>query len=381
MYGKLDTRIERVDVYLVGLPVVRPFRIAGGAVTEPGKPAVRVLVKVTDTDGVTGWGEATPLPSWTYETWESIVAAVREYLAPAARGHPVWDLDGLHRRFDRVIQRGFSIGAPLAKASVDLAVHDLVGRRLGVPVGVWRGSRRLEVIELAWVVSSDTREEAVDSVEEGLQLGYRAFKVKVGLHDEDEDVALVEAVRERAGTGFLWVDANQAYRPQEALRMARRLSQFGVAVFEQPLRANDLLGLRWLRERSPVPVALDETLRHPEDLHTAIQLGCLDVAIAKVQRNAGLWWSWRLCAAAEDAGLQLMGSGLTDSDLGLAASLHLFSAFGVRYPVDLNGRQFIESPYAIQTVRVEGGRAFVPERAGLGVEVDEQAVRRLARPE
>ncbi len=378
MYGQLDARIERVDVYLVGLPVLRPFRIAGGAVTEPGRPAPRVLVKVTDTDGATGWGEATPLPSWTYETWESIVTTVRGYLAPVARGHPVWDLDGLHRRFDSVIQRGFSIGAPLAKASVDMAVHDLVGRRLGLPVGVWRGSRRLEQIELAWVVSSATREEAVASVEEGLESGYRAFKVKVGLHSEDEDVAIVRAVRERAGSGFLWVDANQAYRPQEALRMARRLSEFGVAVFEQPLRANDLLGLRWLRERSPIPVALDETLRHPEDLVTAVRLGCLDVAIAKVQRNAGLWLSWRLCAAAEDAGLDLMGSGLTDSDLGLAASLHLFAGFGVGHPVDLNGRQFLQSPYAVRTVRVADGRAWVPDGPGLGVDVDEDAVHRLA---
>lgn len=378
MYGKLDARIDRVDVYAVGLPARRPFSISGGVVTRAGQPAPRVLVKVTDTDGAAGWGEATPLPSWTYETTESIVATLRAYLGPAVRGHPVWDLDGLHRLLDRTIQRGFSVGAPLAKSALDVAVHDLVGKRLGLPVGVWRGARRVEVIPLAWVVSSGGVEEAVASVDEGLSLGYTAFKVKVGLHEEAEDVAIVRAVRERAGSGFLWVDANQAYGAQQALRVARRLADLEVAVFEQPLRANDLLGLAWLRERSPIPVALDETLRHPQDLVTAVRLGCLDVAIAKVQRNAGLWLSWKLCAAAEDSGLDLMGSGLTDSDVGLAASLHLFSAFGLRYPADLNGRQFLESPYLVRTVEVEGGRAKVPSGPGLGVEVDEEAVQRLS---
>ncbi|MCS7235018.1 MAG: enolase C-terminal domain-like protein [Armatimonadota bacterium] len=378
MAAGLQARIERVDVYVVGLPVRRAFAVSGGEVTRVGHPAVRVLVKVTDTDGVWGWGEATPLPSWTYETTESIVGTLRGHLVPAVVGHPVWDLDGLHQLFDRVIQRGFSIGAPLAKAALDVAVHDLIGRRLGVPVGIWRGARRLDDVELAWVVSSGSVEEARASVEEGLAAGYRAFKVKIGLHSEEEDVEIVRAVRDRVNRAFLWVDANQAYRPQEALRVARRLADLEVAVFEQPLRANDLLGLAWLRERSPIPIALDETLRHPQDLLTAVRLGSLDVAIAKVQRSAGLWLSWKLCALAEDSGIEVMGSGLTDSDIGLAASLHLFSAFGVRHPADLNGRQFIESPYAVETVRVEGGRAQVPTAPGLGVEVDEQVVRRLS---
>ncbi|MDR7387780.1 MAG: enolase C-terminal domain-like protein, partial [Armatimonadota bacterium] len=95
-------------------------------------------------------------------------------------------------------------------------------------------------------------------------------------------------------------------------------------------------------------------------------------------RNAGLWLSWRLCELVEESGLDLMGSGLTDSDLGLAASLHLFGGFGLRHPADLNGRQFLESPYAVQTVQVEGGYARVPVAPGLGVEVDEGAVRRLS---
>jgi muconate cycloisomerase len=240
------------------------------------------------------------------------------------------------------------------------------------------GQRRGDRIDLGWIVSGQSPAEVADSVAEGRDLGYRAFKVKVGLHDEETDAAVVAAVRENAPAATLWVDANQAYTVPAALGMARRLDGLGVTAFEQPLPANDIAGLRRLRDASPIPVALDESLRHPSDLATFIRLEAVDVAIAKVQRSGGLTLSRRLCALAEDSGVRLMGSGLTDSDVGLAASLHLFAAYGIDTPVDLNGRQFIESPYAGPTVRIEAGTAHVPDGPGLGVEVDEAIVRELA---
>ncbi|MFC0506702.1 mandelate racemase/muconate lactonizing enzyme family protein [Micromonospora costi] len=370
--------IDRVETFAVALPTLRSFGVSGGSVTVAGRPSIRILVKVS-ADGVAGWGEATPIPAWTYETAESIVSTIDRYLAPAVLGRPCWDLDGVTTAFDRAINRGFSIGAPLAKSAVDVALHDLLGRALGVPVGVLWGQRRQETIALGWIVSGQTADEVADCVAEGLDLGYRAFKVKVGLHSEAEDTAVVRAVREAAPDAPLWVDANQGYTADTALRMARRMADLGVSAFEQPLPANDVAGLRRLREASPVPVALDESLRHPSDLATFVKLGAVDVAIAKVQRSGGLTLSRRLCALAEDSGVRLMGSGLTDSDLGLAASLHLFAAFGIDTPVDLNGRQFVRSSYATgATVEVAKGTARVPTGPGLGVDVDETVVRELA---
>lgn len=370
--------IDAVETYAVALPTIRSFGVSGGSVAVAGTPSIRVLVKVT-ADGVTGWGEATPIPAWTYETAESIVTTIDRYLAPAILGRPAWDLDGVTTTFDRAINRGFTIGAPLAKCAVDVALHDLLGRALGVSVGVLWGQRRRETIQLGWIVSGQTAAEVADAVAEGSGLGYEAFKVKVGLHSEAEDAAVVRAVREAAPDAALWVDANQAYTVDGALRMAHRLADLDVTTFEQPLPANDVAGQRRLRETSPIPVALDESLRHPSDLATFVKLNAVDVAIAKVQRSGGLTLSRRLCALAEDAGVRLMGSGLTDSDLGLAASLHLFAAYGIDTPVDLNGRQFLTSSYATgATVEIKEGAARVPTGPGLGVEVDESVVRELA---
>jgi muconate cycloisomerase len=375
--GLADLTIERIETFAVALPTRRSFGVSGGSIAVAGRPSVRVLVKVS-ADGVHGWGEATPIPAWTYETAESIVTTVDRYLAPAVVGRAAWDLDGVDSAFDRAINRGFTIGAPLAKSAVDVALHDLLGRAAGVPMGVLWGRRRTEAIELGWIVSGQSPAEVGDSVAEGRDLGYGAFKVKIGLHDEATDIAVVAAVREHAPGAPLWVDANQAYTVPAALRVARALDGLGVTAFEQPLPANDIAGLRRLRDACPVPVALDESLRHPGDLATFVRLEAVDIAIAKVQRSGGLTLSHRLCALAQDSGVQLMGSGLTDSDLGLAASLHLFAAYGVDTPVDLNGRQFIESPYAGATVRIDGGTAHVPDGPGLGVEVDETVVRELA---
>ncbi|MEV4318908.1 enolase C-terminal domain-like protein [Actinocrispum sp. NPDC049592] len=370
--------IDRVETFAVPLPTLRSFGVSGGSIATVGKPSIRVLVKVTAGDHF-GWGEATPIPAWTYETQESIVSTIDGYLAPAIIGLPAWDLDGVTTAFDRAINRGFSIGSPLAKSAVDVALHDLLGRALGVAVGVLWGQRRLSSIQLGWVVSGQGPSEVAAAVAEGSDLGYRAFKVKIGLHAEEVDLAIVAAVRSAAPDAPLWVDANQAYSVGEAVRISHALADLGVTAFEQPLPANDVAGLQRLRDRSAIPVALDESLRHPTDMSTFVRLGAVDVAIAKVQRSGGLTLSRRLCQLAQDSGVRVMGSGLTDSDLGLAASLHLFSAFGVDTPVDLNGRQFIDSVYATgETVKIADGMATVPTGPGLGVEVDEELVRSLS---
>ncbi|MFF4772640.1 mandelate racemase/muconate lactonizing enzyme family protein [Microtetraspora fusca] len=370
--------VERVETFVVELPSIRSFSISGGSVTTEGKPTERVLVKITAGDR-TGWGEATPTPAWTYETVESISTTIHGYLAPALIGRRAWDLDGACAAYEKVINRGLTIGSPIAKSALDIALHDLLGRALGVSVGVLWGQRRLDRIRLGWIVAGQTPAEVRQAVEEGRAQGYQAYKVKVGLHDEATDVSVVAAVREAAPDAPIWVDANQAYTVDGALRMARRLADLDVSAFEQPLPANDVTGLRRLRDHSPLPVALDESLRHPSDLATFVKLDAVDIAIAKVQRSGGLTLSRRLCQLAEDAGLRIMGSGLTDTDLGFAASLHLFAAFGVDTPVDLNGRQFVHSAYVGDgTVEVVDGTALVPTGPGLGVEVDEDAVRSLA---
>ncbi|GIW09500.1 MAG: mandelate racemase [Dehalococcoidia bacterium] len=377
-----DVRVAAVDVFVVDLPAKAVFQLAGGLMSSPEAPTPRVLTRVTGENGLVGWGESTPCPSWSYETTESIYTTLVKYLAPCAIGRPVWDLDGLHRAMDRAIMPGISTGQPIAKAGLDLAFYDLLGKTLGLSISQLLGGKQRDQIALGWIISSDRPDVGAELARQGLDAGYDAFKVKIGIHGERGDYEMVAAVRQVIGPDrFLWVDANQGYVADQALRMARRLEALGVAAFEQPLPANDLVGMKRLMDATTIPIALDEAVRSPSDLALYVRLNAVEVAIVKVQRSAGLWGARQFGEIAEASGVRLMGSGLTDSDVGLAASLHLYARFGIDTPVDLNGRQFVESCYVgAQTVRVEGGTAYVPEGPGLGVEVDEEKVAFYRRP-
>lgn len=370
-----DAKIELVKATTLALPAIGTFHLAGGTFSEEGSPTLRVLVEVRASNGVRGFAEVTPCPNWCYETVESITSTIRHHLGPALLGTPVWDLDGLHRTMDRVIHPGVSIGQPLAKSGIDVAVHDIIARTLGVPLYVLLGGKRVDRLQLSFLVSALSPDEAAELTRAGLKLGYTAFKVKIGIQGEHEDLAIVHAVRDEAGDGaFIWVDANQGYTLDVAMRQARRLADLGVAAFEQPLRGNSIGQFRRLVQLGALPIAIDESIVSVTDLLEYIRNDAIDIAVAKVQRSAGLWYARQQCALAEAAGIQLFGSGLCETDLGMAVGAHLFAAFGITAPCDLNGRQFVGSAYLKKRTHVENGWLLVPDGPGTGVEVDDELV-------
>jgi muconate cycloisomerase len=370
-------KIATLDVFVLGFPFKSVFVLAGGIAGSANQLSHRVLVKLTTESGAVGWGEATPTPRWTYETTETIVGTLRRYLAPAVTGIEVWNFEALHRAMDRAISPGVTTGSPLAKSAIDVAAHDALGRALNVPVYQLLGACRRTSFDLTWMVSVQRPDEAERAVAEGLEAGYTMFDAKIGMHGEAGDLELLRRTRRAAGERSLQVDANRGYRVDAAIRQARRFEELGIALFEQPLDGFNLSGYRRLCAASPVPIGIDESLRSVPDLLEYVRAEAIGVAVAKVQRNAGLHRSRQLCEAALAAGLELSLSGLTETDLGLAAGLHLAAAFDIN-PLQLNGPQYIETDYLRERVWRGGGQVTLPGGPGLGVEVDEAHVRRHA---
>jgi muconate cycloisomerase len=367
-------KIAAVEVFVINFRQKAAFVMAGGVAATPGSPSPRVLVKVSTDEGAAGWGEATPTPRWTYETTETIVSTLRRYLAPAVIGLEAWDLDAVHRAMDRAISPGVTMGSPLAKSAIDVALYDALARRQGVPVYTLLGRRRRTEFDLTWMVTTMTPADGDRMAREGLEAGYDCFECKIGMHGERGDIELIERTRTIIGGRTLQVDANRGYRVDGALRQARRMDALGVTLFEQPLNGMSLSGFRRLATTSPVPIGIDETLRSLPDLLEYVRHDAINVAVAKVQRNGGFWYSRQLCEMAEAAGLGLSLSGLTETDLGLAAGMHLAAAFDIS-PLQLNGPQFIDTTFLRERVWKGGGRVRLPEGPGLGVEVDEAYVR------
>lgn len=369
-------KIERIETYPVRYPTVGRFKFFESPDGKPlGRPAV--LVKITADNGLYGWGQSVPVQSWSYETLESAEAALRVYIAPRLIGYDAFDLHGIHLVMNQTIAPGFTTGAPIAKSGIDMALHDLCAKQAGLSLAQWWGRPSGGVVNLSWTLNPVKLDEIDRLIDDGWNRGYRNFNVKVA-PDLNYDLELCRRVKERVPDGFLWADANGGYDLPTALRASRKLAEIGVAVLEQPLRPNQISGYRRLRRQGALPIILDESVIAPRDLIEWIRLDLLDGVAMKPARCGGLLSARRQIEIVEDAGLMFLGSGLTDPDVSLSASLALYAAFGLRYPAALNGPQFlahsvIETPY-----QPLDGALPAPNGPGLGVEVDEDKLAAIA---
>lgn len=362
--------ITKVEVFPAPYRVTAFFRF----LPKPERPSV--LVKITAEDKSYGWGQSVPLPTWSYETPESAAMALESYLGPAIIGKNPFDLPAIHASMNKAISPSFSTGMPIAKAGIDLALHDLMGKLAKRSVAELWGRTPAKSVTLSWTVNARSLDEAAQLVDEGKSKGYRHFNLKVA-PDPKFDLELVTRVRKLAPDAFLWIDANGGYDLATALRMARKFADAGVDAFEQPIAPNRITGLRELKKLAALPIILDEGVVSSVELVEYIRLGVIDGLSTKPARTAGLWDSRKQVEIVQQAGLMFLGSGLTDPDVSLAASLQLFGAYNLQHPAALNGLQFLASSYLKTPFQVRDGALEVPNGPGLGVEVDEEKVRKV----
>ena len=242
--------IRAIEVFPVRYPVTAYFKFF----PKPERHAV--FVKVSCEDGTAGWGQSVPLPTWSYETLESVTSTLRQYLAPALVGHDPTDIAGAHQLMRKAIASSFSTGMPIAKAGLDLALHDVTGKLAGKSIAELWGRKPLERIPLSWTVNVQAIEDVSPLMAEGRKRGYRHFNIKVA-PDPKFDLALAREVRRLAPQCFLWADGNGGYDTDTALSVAPKLRDAGVDVLEQPVAPNNLTGLAALKKQGALPVILD----------------------------------------------------------------------------------------------------------------------------
>lgn len=366
--------IERIELFGVRYPMTGYFKFFAGAHGAQGRAAV--IVKMTASDGSVGWGQSVPIAKWSYETLETALLVMREYYAPVLIGRDPTDIEGAHAAMDKEIAPAFSTGMPISRAGLDLALHDLTGKLRGQSLAELWGRPPGGVITLSWTVNARTLDEVEDLVAAGRARGYRHFNIKVA-PDPDFDVALAAAVRKLAPDAFLWADANGGYSPETGLAVAPRLADAGVDVLEAPLKPNRIAGYRALKAQGALPILMDEGIVSPVELVEFHRLGMLDGVAMKPARCGGLWSNRRQIEYCEQHGLIWLGSGLTDPDISLAATTGLYAAFGLAKPAALNGPQFLTADVLATPLRIADGVAHVPDGPGLGVVVDEDALRDL----
>lgn len=368
-------RIVSVDIARVDYPLVGEFKFF----KTQARPTV--VLRLTDDNGLEGWGQSVPVETWTYETIESVETTLRHYLAPAVLGVDPSDIVDIHARMERAIRPSFSVGQPLCKAAVDLACYDLWGRQTRKPVSALLGGARTDTIRLSWTINAPTLGGAEALLEQGRAHGYSNFNIKVGSpQTTDYDLDLVRMVTTFAPAGFHWCDANTSYDLDRALAMAPKLADLGLKALESPLPPNRFRDYQALKRQGALPILMDEGIVAPTEVDEFIALDMFDGIAMKVARCGGLWNATRIATLLREHGLLLYASGLTDPELSMAASAHFFSWAGLDLPAALNGPQYIaERGTGDAAFRARGDIMRVPAGPGLGIVIGD-TIRRALQP-
>ncbi|MHB0960382.1 MAG: mandelate racemase/muconate lactonizing enzyme family protein [Pirellulaceae bacterium] len=367
----MQCTIARIESFPVNYPTIGRFKFLEGPRGERlGRQTL--VIKITGDDGTVGWGQSVPSHRWSYETQESVQTTIREYIAPSLLGLNAFDTDAVQTAMDQIIAPSFSTGQPICKAGIDLALFDLTGQRSGQAASERWGRQGQTEIRLSWTLNPRTLDELPAMIEEGQRKGYRNFNVKVA-PEAEFDVEMCRMIRRTVPEGFLWADANGGYDEATALAVAPKLADVGVDVLEQPVRPNRLRAHQMLKRQGALPIILDEGVVNHAELEEFIRLGMLDGVAIKVARCGGLTEARRMIELVEQHGLLFLGSGLTDPDISLAASLLLYGAYNLQYPAALNGPQYLANHSILKRpLCVVGDCLAVPDGPGLGIEVDER---------
>ena len=360
--------IRAVEVRVARRRYRRAFQISSG--TTPELLSVLVMLHAQGTDHV-GLGETTPMTAYSGQTPAGIVEALEAYLAPAVTGHDLFDLAGLHRCMDQAIR-----GQWLAKAALDMAVLDLQGKVLGLPVACLLGGRVRPQVPLAWVIGLGDIDDIVAEAAVQAGQGYRHIKVKVGMGPR-RDVELVRALRQALPDDVdVAVDANEGYDFETALWVLRRMEVAGVSLVEQPLPSWDLEGMARLCRAVDIPIMADESL---QTLHDALELarrGAADVFNIKILKVGGLYRARQVAAVAEAAGIPVKVGSMPELGLATLAGAHFAAATpGATVPADLIGPLMVEGDILQQpqlTPEACPGVLPLPEGPGLGARLASQ---------
>ncbi|MDC0712520.1 dipeptide epimerase [Stigmatella sp. ncwal1] len=333
-----------LNAHAVELPLRHAWTIARGTSTSKRN----VLVELRS-GAHTGLGEAAPNVRYG-ESAETVLEALR-VLAPVVAGR-----DPRHfREVSEALQAAMP-GHGAAKAAVDIALHDLAGKMLGVPLyRVW-GVDPARMPLTSFSIGIDEPETLARKVREAEP--YPVLKVKLGAERVREVFGAVRS----ATSKVIRVDANEAWRPDEALAHIEWLATQGVELVEQPLPAADVEGARWLRARSPLPLVADEALVHASDVPRLAE-GYHGINV-KLQKAGGIREALRTLDVARACGLKVMIGCMVETSVGIAAAAHLGPLADW---LDLDGNLLLtEDPF--QGHPVEEGRIRLLEGPGLGVE-------------
>lgn len=349
-----------IDIKLgtISVPLKKPFKTALRTVYN----VEDVIVKIITDTGNVGYGEAPPTGVITGDTRGSIIGAIEDHIGKAIMGMEIENIEEIMKKIDQSI-----IGNTSAKAAVDIAIYDLFGQLHRAPVYKILGGYRKEIITDITISVNSPEEMAKDSLE-AVNLGYKTLKIKVG-KDASIDIERMKAIRAAVGYDVdLRIDANQGWKAKEAVITLKRMEDAGLDIefVEQPVKAHDIEGLKFVTDNISIPVLADESIYSPMDTLKILQLRAADLVNIKLMKTGGIHNALKICSIAETYGVECMIGCMLEAKVSVTAAVHLAAAKSIITKIDLDG------PVLCSEDPVDGGAIFkdykitLTDEAGFG---------------
>ena len=358
--------IKSVEAFGIQLPLNKIVLMSGVELSV----VETLLIRIEADNGLVGWGEASSAPTHGGASLADMLKSFHDEIHSFLIGKNVLELSGLTYQLNRLAKNAKS-----TVAAVDVALFDLLGKHLGVPVHVLLGGAKRHQVPPLWLIGNSSIEKDLIEADKKWHDGYRFFKLKLGVKSLDDDIALTTAMREKFGSSLqMCSDANMGMNLEQATRYVQAVKDTGLAYLEQPLHKKDIAGTQALVKVSPIPIGLDESVTSVDDILQAAKDGVQGVSL-KTLKLGGLSGVISASHICEAFGLQMnLASKMAETGIGAAALLHLSAVLpNVNWGVSPT-HLYLDQDVVSHQDKPMNGFFNISSLPGLGVTVNEDVI-------
>lgn len=371
----MPSTVESVEAILVDIPTIRPHKLSVATMAVQ----TMVIVRLRDSDGIEGLGEATTIGGLAYgpESPESVKVTIDRYAAPLLMGRPLSHINTLKVTLNAVIR-----GNALARSALETALLDLQGKRLGRPVSALLGGAVHRHLPVLWTLASgDTRRDIEEAQSLVAERRHCDFKLKIGSRPLMDDVRHVAAIKDALGDrASVRVDVNQAWDEATAARGMAELQAAGIDLVEQPTPMKGLHALARLAGKFHLPILADEAVADATDAFNLAAAGFAGAYALKIGKSGGPARALEMATVATAAGIGVYGGTLLEGSIGTAAALHAWATLDrVHWGTEMFGPLLMKDDIVVTPLRYHDNGVDIPDRPGLGMEIDEDKLEHYRR--
>jgi L-alanine-DL-glutamate epimerase-like enolase superfamily enzyme len=377
-------KITKIECFPTSSPIAKPQVMSGLTVTSINS----VVVKIHTDEGIAGFAETGDCSPWYMgETQDSIMTLINHVFGPKILlGEDPFNVEKVVARMDYGVKYNNQ-----AKAVIDFVLHDIMGKKLGVPAYKLLGGLSNEKIMLGFVIGASKPQELIKEGQKALEAGFHSLKIKVGALTAEQDIANIKALREALGPDVrIMIDANAGWHYYQALEILKKMEKYDLGYCEQPLPWWDINGLARLRKQTRVPIFADESAAELKQVMECIEKEAVDGFLIKIPKAGGYLKAQKWVTLAKVAGLPVLCGCLKGSGIEAATQSHFIAAVEWMSKHEHENAGVLENHAIFETVqskvtddlakalpKYEKGFMYAPDKPGIGVELNEEFMNKV----